>query len=61
MSETTSGAYCQHLAAIRGATCICDTVFIIIIVIFIATKIGAVIKFAYYDTFFASAANSQQA
>ena len=27
MSEATSGAYCQQLTAIRGATCICDPVF----------------------------------
>ena len=29
--------------------------------LFPAGKIGAVIKFGYYDTFFASAANSRQA
>ena len=28
MSGTTSGAHCQHWTANRGATCICDAVFI---------------------------------
>ena len=31
MSGTTSGAYCQQWIVIRGASCICDAVFVVII------------------------------